>query len=83
MTFEVSSVFWPCAICYGILIPSFLFTLYARQHVVLRYSRVPLELHEGHQEETLAVGVQDGDERERERVIPKEFARTLIADNEV
>ncbi|CAK9091051.1 unnamed protein product [Durusdinium trenchii] len=55
----VSSVFWPCAICYGILIPSFLFTLYARQHVVLRYSRVPLELHEGHQEETLAVGVQD------------------------
>ena len=64
MTFEVSSVFWPCAICYGILIPSFLFTLYARQHVVLRYSRVPLELHEGHQEETLAVGVQDGDERE-------------------
>ncbi|CAE7870227.1 GSO1, partial [Symbiodinium necroappetens] len=55
----VSSVFWPCAICYGILIPCFLFYLYFRQHVLLRYSRVPLQLTQGGKEQHLAVGVQD------------------------
>ncbi|CAE7867432.1 ERECTA [Symbiodinium necroappetens] len=55
----VSSVFWPCAICYGILIPCFLFYLYFRQHVLLRYSRVPLQLMQGGKEQHLAVGLQD------------------------
>ena len=41
---EVSAVFWPCAACYGVLIPCFLFYLYTRQHVMLRNSRMPLEL---------------------------------------
>ncbi|OLQ11624.1 hypothetical protein AK812_SmicGene4492 [Symbiodinium microadriaticum] len=55
---KVSSVFWPCAICYGILIPCFLFYLYVRQHVLLRYSRVPLQLTRGGKEQRMAVGLQ-------------------------
>lgn len=34
---EVFAVFWPCAVCYGILIPCFLFYLYTWQHIVLRH----------------------------------------------
>eukprot|EP00434_Breviolum_minutum_P025625 symbB.v1.2.022642.t1/scaffold2018.1/size92264/2 len=56
---EVAPVFWPCAVCYGVLIPCFLFYLYARQHLVLRYSRMPLELTRGSKSEHLAVSHQD------------------------
>jgi len=56
---EVRPVFWPCAVCYGVLIPCFLLYLYARQHLVLRYSRMPLELTRGSKREHLAVSHQD------------------------
>ena len=39
-------------------IPCFLFYLYARQHLVLRYSRMPLELTGGSKSEHLAVSHQ-------------------------
>eukprot|EP00434_Breviolum_minutum_P025627 symbB.v1.2.022644.t1/scaffold2018.1/size92264/4 len=56
---EIAPVFWPCAVCYGVLIPCFLLYLYARQHLVLRYSRMPLELTRGSKSEHLAVSHQD------------------------
>eukprot|EP00434_Breviolum_minutum_P025626 symbB.v1.2.022643.t1/scaffold2018.1/size92264/3 len=56
---EVRPVFWPCAVCYCVLIPCFLLYLYARQHWVLRYSRMPLELTRGSKSEHLAVSHQD------------------------
>ncbi|CAK9066743.1 unnamed protein product [Durusdinium trenchii] len=55
---DVAGVFWPCAVGYAILIPSFLFYLYARQHLVLRYTRMPLELASGTTEH-LAVSHED------------------------
>jgi len=56
----VSAVFRPCAACYGVLIPCFLFYLYTRQHVMLRNSRMPLELQSGLKgQNRLAVGIQD------------------------
>ena len=39
-------------------IPCFLLYLYARQHLVLRYSRMPLELTQGSKSEHLAVSHQ-------------------------
>eukprot|EP00435_Cladocopium_sp_Y103_P059189 s57_g21.t1 len=56
---EVAAVFWPCAVCYAILIPCFLFYLYVRQHLVLRYTRMPLELSCGSKSEPLAVSHEE------------------------
>lgn len=55
----VFAVFWPCAVCYGILIPCFLFYLYTWQHIVLRYNRMPMEIKGNKGENQLAVGFQD------------------------
>lgn len=55
---EVAAVFWPCAVCYAILIPCFLFYLYVRQHLVLRYTRMPLELSDS-KSEPLALSQED------------------------
>ena len=53
-------VFWPYAVCYGLLIPCFLLYLYTRQHVFLRYSRSPLELMgDAHNKDRLTVGLQE------------------------
>ncbi|CAE7240212.1 SIK1 [Symbiodinium sp. CCMP2456] len=47
----VVAVFWPCAICYSILIPCFLIYLYLRQHKLLHIKRAPLQVNNGNKDE--------------------------------
>ncbi|CAE7748474.1 GSO1 [Symbiodinium necroappetens] len=48
---SVVAVFWPCAICYSILIPCFLIYLYLRQHKLLHIKRAPLQVNNGNKDE--------------------------------
>lgn len=60
VSLEVWAVFWPCAVCYGILVPCFLLYLYMRQHVFLRYCRAPLKISHGTKDEDhLEVGLEE------------------------